>query len=94
MAPSFYFLPPIYLGPTSYLPTCLALYNLPKFMYLQPTYLQLYYTYLSTYLLTPTFLPPYNLPTFSTFLFTYPNLPMTCTLPSLMNGVWNGRIKF
>jgi len=55
-------------------------------MYVQPTYLQLYYIYLSTYL-TPTSLPPYNQPTFSTFLFTYPNLPMTCTLPSLMSGV-------
>jgi hypothetical protein len=50
-----YLLPPtpIYHGPTSYLPTCLALYNLPKFMYLQPIYLQLYYTYLFTY---PTYL--------------------------------------
>jgi hypothetical protein len=74
-----YLLPAIYHGSTSYLPTCLTLYNLLKFMYLQPTYLQLYYTYLFTYL--------FYLPIF------LPNLRIAYTLPSLMNGVWNGRIK-
>ncbi len=65
--PITYLLPPIYHGPTIYLPTCLLLYNLPNYNCIIPIiYL------LPKSQLTFTSFPSYNLPTSSSFLFTYP----------------------
>jgi hypothetical protein len=70
-----------YLLPITYLvhPTYHVLQHtyLPKFTYLQPTYLWLYINYL----LPKSHLPSYNIPTFSTHLSTY-LLPTTYIIQS------------